>query len=176
MATQDYGLVSSPWELLSKYVRDTTPSLTLTWSQLWSVHLRIYRLTWVRSIRCRFCKSFKDIQYIPLNVHWGEFYPCSQSKDCPWQWRIHDEWRWNLITMVTSSNGSFFCITGPLWGESTGHRWLPFTKACDAELWCFSLICAWTNGWANNGDASDLRCHHAHNDVSVMTTKHEPCA
>ena len=32
----------------------------------------------------------------------------------------------------------------------------------------FSLICAWTNGWANNRDAGDLRRHHAHYDVTVM--------
>ena len=32
----------------------------------------------------------------------------------------------------------------------------------------FSLICTWTNGWANNLDADDLRCHHAHHDVTVM--------
>ena len=31
----------------------------------------------------------------------------------------------------------------------------------------FSLICAWTNGWANNGDASDLRRHRAHYDDTV---------
>ena len=24
-----------------------------------------------------------------------------------------------------------------VWGESTGHRWIPLTKASDAELWCF---------------------------------------
>ena len=39
--------------------------------------------------------------------------------------------------MMTSSNGNIFHITGPLWGESTSHRWSPFTKASDAELWCF---------------------------------------
>ena len=39
--------------------------------------------------------------------------------------------------MVTSSNGNIFRVTGPLWGESAGHRWIPFTKASDAELWCF---------------------------------------
>ena len=39
--------------------------------------------------------------------------------------------------MMTSSNGSMFHVTGPLWGESTGHRWIPLTKASDAELWCF---------------------------------------
>ena len=30
-----------------------------------------------------------------------------------------------------------FSRSGPLWGESTGHRRIPFTKASDAELWCF---------------------------------------
>ena len=29
----------------------------------------------------------------------------------------------------------------PLWGESTGRRWIPFTKASNAGLWCF-LKCA----------------------------------
>ena len=28
-------------------------------------------------------------------------------------------------------------VTGPLWGESTGHRWIPLTNTGDAELWCF---------------------------------------
>ena len=32
----------------------------------------------------------------------------------------------------------------------------------------FSLICAWTNGWANNRDAGDLRRHRAHYNVTVM--------
>ena len=32
----------------------------------------------------------------------------------------------------------------------------------------FTLICAWTNGCAKNQDASDLRCHRAHYDVTVM--------
>ena len=39
--------------------------------------------------------------------------------------------------MMTSSNGNFFRVTGPLWRESTGHRWIPLTKARDAECWCF---------------------------------------
>ena len=39
--------------------------------------------------------------------------------------------------MMTSLNGNIFHVTGPLWGESTGHRWIPLTKAIDAELWCF---------------------------------------
>ena len=39
--------------------------------------------------------------------------------------------------MMTSSNGNIFRVTGPLCGEFTGHRWIPLTKASDAELWCF---------------------------------------
>ena len=34
--------------------------------------------------------------------------------------------------------------TGPLCGESTGHRWIPFTKASNAKMWCCRCV---------------LRCH-----------------
>ena len=37
---------------------------------------------------------------------------------------------------MTSSNGNIFRVTGRLWGEFTGHRWIPLTKASDAEFWC----------------------------------------
>ena len=39
--------------------------------------------------------------------------------------------------MMTSSNGNILSVTGPLWGESIGHWWIPLTKANDAELWRF---------------------------------------
>ena len=32
---------------------------------------------------------------------------------------------------------TFLRVTGPCWMESTGHRWIPLTKARDAELWWF---------------------------------------
>ena len=32
----------------------------------------------------------------------------------------------------------------------------------------FSLICAWINDWVNNGEAGDLRRHHAHYNGTVM--------
>ena len=32
----------------------------------------------------------------------------------------------------------------------------------------FPLICVWINGWVNNRKAGDLRCYHAHYDVTVM--------
>ena len=39
---------------------------------------------------------------------------------------------WN---MMTSSNGNIFSVAGHFNGEFTGHRWIPRTKASDAELW-----------------------------------------
>ena len=32
------------------------------------------------------------------------------------------------VYMMASCHGKSFVITGPLWGESTGHRWIPLTK------------------------------------------------
>ena len=33
--------------------------------------------------------------------------------------------------------GNIFRVTGHLYGEFTGPRWIPRTKASDAELWYF---------------------------------------
>ena len=49
------------------------------------------------------------------------------------------------------------------------HRWsvTPQNGQWRGAL-MFSLICVWTNGWVNNRDASDLRRHCAHCDVTVI--------
>ena len=64
----------------------------------------------------------------------------------------------NVIYIMTSSNGNIFCVTGHL----CAHK----------GQWCgdlmFSLICVWINGWVNNREAGDLRCYHAHYYVTVM--------
>ena len=49
---------------------------------------------------------------------------------CYYNWRPH-------YIMMTSSNGNIFRATGHLCGEITGPRWIPHTKASDAELLCF---------------------------------------
>ena len=77
-----------------------------------------------------------------------------------------------LKTMMTSSNGNIFRVTGHLCGEFTrtkasdAERWIPRTKASDALV--FSLICAWINGWVNNRETGDLRRYCAHYNVTVM--------
>ena len=85
-------------------------------------------------------------------------------------------WRMTLIRrelrgMMTSSNGTNFRVTGLLRWEFTGHRWIPHTKASDAELWCF-LWSALVNGWVNNHDARNLRRHRHHCDVIVMEDRY----
>ena len=69
--------------------------------------------------------------------------------------------------MMMAPNGNIFRVTGLLCGEFSGPRWIPCTKASDAELWCF-LWSVWINGWVNNPEAGDLRRYRAHYDVTVM--------
>ena len=59
-------------------------------------------------------------------------------------------------------------FTGPLCGEFTGHRWIPLTKASDAELWCIFFYLRPKIGWANNRYSGDLRRHRAHYDATIM--------
>ena len=42
-----------------------------------------------------------------------------------------------VFFMMTSWNGNIFRVTGLLWVQSTGYRWISLTKVSDAELWCF---------------------------------------
>ena len=72
------------------------------------------------------------------------------------------------IYVMTSSNGNIFRVTGPLWGESTGHRWIPRTKASDVELWYYLWSAPEQTIEQNNRDAADLRHHRAHYDFTVM--------
>ena len=69
---------------------------------------------------------------------------------------------------MTLSNGSIFCITGPLCGKFTSHQWIPPRKGQWCRALMFSLICTWTNRWINNRDTGGLRCNRAYYDITVM--------
>ena len=64
---------------------------------------------------------------------------------------------WSAI-MMTSSDGNIFRVTGHLCREFTGHRWIPRTKASDAErsFDVFFDLCP-NNIWVNSREAGDLR-------------------
>ena len=68
--------------------------------------------------------------------------------------------------LMTSSNWNIFCVTGPLCGEFTGHRWIPHTNASDAELLCFLDL--YLNKRVNNREADGLRRYRTHYDVTVF--------
>ena len=71
---------------------------------------------------------------------------------------------WWRLQMETFSVLLAFCVeNSPVTGEFPAQR--PMTRSFDV-----SLIFAWTNNWANNGDAGDLRHHRTHYDVTVMAT------
>ena len=50
----------------------------------------------------------------------------------------------------------------PVTGTSPSKR--PVTRSFQLDV---SLICAWTNGWANTRDAGDLRRHRVHCGVTL---------
>ena len=57
------------------------------------------------------------------------------------------------------------------WPFVRGIHRLPVNSRQKSQWWgtlIFSLIWAWTNSWANNGDAGDLRRRRAHYDAIVM--------
>ena len=59
------------------------------------------------------------------------------DRDLTNSYLFRDEGYYSSVHMFTSSNGMIFRVTDHLCGELTGPRWIPRTKASDAELWCF---------------------------------------
>ena len=106
-------------------------ALHILW--IWSCHL----CSWVaaRVVKIHSHRSLWDY----LDLYLVEI--TSTVSEIPWRLllhiciihRLHDQ---QISTMMTSSNGNILRVTGPLCGEFTGHRWIPRTKASDAELWC----------------------------------------
>ena len=91
---------------------------------------------------------------------------------------------------IVLTSDTFELSFGPPWWSQYTHddviiwkrfpRYWPFVRGIHWSLmnspqkgqWhgalVFSLISAWTNGWANDRDAGDLQRHCAHYDVTVM--------
>ena len=81
----------------------------------------------------------------------------------PFCLNIYNIW----YTKMTSSNGNIFRVTGHLCGEFTGPRWIPRTKASDAELSCFFHL-RLNKPWSKQSWGWCLRHYRAHYDVIVM--------
>ena len=85
---------------------------------------------------------------------WIEALPMKDSARLRYTWWRH--------LMQTFSALLALCVgNSPVTGEFPSQR--PVTRSFDVFF-----ICAWTNNWAHNVDAGDLRRQCPHNDVTVM--------
>ena len=150
-------------------------------------------------MRQRQCVAFVSITFscdlsLYLNYHVKQSgnhanqYPaCNYWNDClvfrSWAFSeaFLNGWYWELLEchkvpshMMTSSKGNIFGVTGHLCEEFNGHRWIPRSKANDAELTCL-LGSPAQYDWVNNREAGDLRRRRAHYDVIVMIS-HMSCS
>ena len=108
------------------------------------------------------CKRYSCIQQLNTIESPYNMVSCLQNPH-----RIYPTVR---LCIMTSSNENIFRVTGLLWGEPTGDRWISLKK-CHCGGASMSLIYASTNGWANNRDACHLRRHHTNYDVTVMESR-----
>ena len=93
---------------------------------------------------------------------------------CKNQWVVNKDKTWAVCTnnfcsfMMTSSNGNIFRMTGICAGNSLVTGEFPPHKGQSRGALMFSLMCTWMNGWVNNHEAGDLRCHRTRYEVTVM--------
>ena len=90
------------------------------------------------------------------------WYLCHSDEYCQLQMNcaeLRSSWRHQIETF--SALLALFAWNSLIIGEFPAQR--PVTRSFD-----ISLLWAWINGWVNNSEAVDLRCHHANCDVTVM--------
>ena len=124
-----------------------------------------------------YCKKYGVFWWscdtISLKLHFTEFFlintnggheKCTRPFFTLWQTKGYFG-----QSLMTSSNGNIFRVIGLLCGEFTGHRWIPQTKANDAELWCFLWFALettvekqWKRRWFETPSRSLWR--HCNND------------
>ena len=91
-----------------------------------------------------------------------------------WHTPLVDAWQQGIDRCTGLPNYIKWKHFLPHWPFVRGIHWWPVDSPHTGQ-WrkalslMFSLIYAWTKGWTNNQDASDLRSHLAHYDVTVMT-------
>ena len=82
----------------------------------------------------------------------------------------------SFFSVMTSSNGNIFRVTGHLCWEFIGPWWIPAQKSVTRSFNVFFDLRLKKNGWVNNREAGDLKHYRAHYDVTVMLhhSQHTP--
>ena len=79
------------------------------------------------NVRIQFCCSSFVVAILSLlRIHAVHLFPSGS----PLSWI-------RQFGLVATHDGNIVRVIGPLCGEFTGHRWIPLTKASDAEILCF---------------------------------------
>ena len=133
--------------------------------------VHVYPLTICTMFCCGLALSYVGTWYESLTLFDrvtsllpGQFYDCPYANDVDlnrW-WHKGPVMPWWRHLMETFSALLALCEgihRSPLDSPNKG-QW--------REAFVFSLICAWTNSWANNRDAGVLRSNGAHCDVIVI--------
>ena len=126
---------------------------------------------------------FKNIHLKILSVKWRPFCLSLNVLSSASSWATSGFNVWSKFCHSNHCTALLQCCNLHDDGIKWKHflRYWPFARGIHRSpvdslhkgQWCtalmFSLICAWTNVWANNWDAGDLRRHHAQNDITVMS-------
>ena len=108
------------------------------------------------------CGSFQLINFIGSHIksfHLGLVIVFSVTRHCTQRYNLHDDvikWKHFPHYRPFVRGIHRLPVNSPHKGQWRGAL-------------VFSLICAWINAWVNNRDPCDLRRHHAHYDVIVMS-------
>ena len=138
------------------------------WSNSWNENVNVF---WKHLFPNFLCL---DITVIHYRTNWQHQSPQPNRDICA---SLCLGPRWRLLISVLMLR-----VKWPRWRHKWKHfpRYWLFVRGIHRSpvnsphkgQWCwalmFSLICARINGWVNNREAGDLRCHRAHYDVIVM--------
>ena len=117
------------------------------------------------SKRSELSLSYKNFRLFNSLFLWSSFIRITHNWHPtirPWVRDMESKLSWRRHQMETFSALLAICAgNSPVTGEFPTQR--PVTRS-----FFFSLICAWINGWVNNGEVGDLRRHCAHYDVTLM--------
>ena len=124
---------------------------------------------WHITSSCSFGRKFLETKWIK-----DKLIPVPKAKDrnkTTNRWIIY----WHMISTTYISlreytwcqMETFLALLATCAGNSPFTGDFPSQRPSGRAL-MFSLICAWTSGWANNTDAGDLKRHRAHCDVTVI--------
>ena len=76
-----------------------------------------------------------NMNLMPYKWSWGWQYGYSFVRNILW-WSI-----FFVSHMMILWRRNDFHITGPLWGESTGHQWIPLTRTSNGDICGIFVVC-----------------------------------